>query len=58
MMCFVGVDHGAGMGDIVCGEQAEQKQAAKWGSKLAGGCLAQADPLYQAPALSCRLPQH
>lgn len=58
MMCFVGGDHGAEMGDIVRGEQAERKQAAKWESKLAGGCLAQADPLYQAPALSRRLPQH
>lgn len=58
MMYFVGVDHGAEMGDIVRGEQAERKQAAKWESKLAGGCLAQADPLYQASALSRRLPQH
>lgn len=58
MMCFVGVDRGAELGDIVRGEQAERKQAAKWESKLAGGCLAQADPLYQASALSRRLPQH
>lgn len=58
MMCFVEVVGGAEMGDIVRGEQAERKQAAKWESKLAGGCLAQADPLYQASALSCRLPQH
>lgn len=47
MMGFVGVDHGAEMGDIVRGEPAGRKQAAKWERKLAGGCLAQADPLYQ-----------
>lgn len=58
MMCSVGVDHGAEMRDTVRGKQAERKQAAKWESKLAGGCLAQADPLYQASVLSCRLPQH
>lgn len=44
--------------DIVRCQRAERKQAAKWESKLAGGCLAGADPLYQASALSRRLPQH
>lgn len=57
-MCFVEVAGEAGMEDIVRGGQAERKQAAKWESKLAGGCLAQADLLYQASALSRRLPQH
>lgn len=38
-------------------QRAEGKQAAKWVSKLVGGCLAQADPLCQASALSRRRPQ-
>lgn len=48
----------AEMEGIVRGGQAEGKQAAKWESKLAGGCLAQAELLYQASALRRRLPQH
>lgn len=46
------------MEDIVRCQRAERKQAAKWESKLAGGCLARADPLYQASALSRRQPQY
>lgn len=45
------------MGHIVHCQWAEGKQAAKWGSKMVGGCLAQADPLCQASALSRRRPQ-
>lgn len=46
------------MEDNVRCQRAERKQAAKWESELAGGCLARADPLYQASAPSRRLPQH